>query len=74
MRLPGELLASFNCGAAPFIDVSRQIHQIHQMNAPLSFLACLNPNDRQCNVSAESLAQQLVDREVPEKIAAYLVD
>ena len=44
------------------------------MNAPLSFLACLNPNDRQCNVSAESLAQQLVDREVPEKIAAYLVD
>jgi len=71
MCLPGELLAFFNCGAAPFIDVSRQIHQ---MNAPLSFLACLNPNDRQCNVSAESLAQQLVDREMPEKIAAYLVD
>jgi hypothetical protein len=69
--LPGELVAFFHSGFAPFIDVGRQIHQ---MNASLSFLACLNAYDRQGKIAAERFAQKFIDREMSKEITANLVN
>jgi hypothetical protein len=44
------------------------------MNAPLSFLAGLNANDRQSEIPAQSFAKKLVDRERAKEVPANPID
>jgi hypothetical protein len=52
------------------VDVGGQIHQV---NAALRLLTRFNANDRQRDVAAQRLAQQLLDREMGKEVATDLV-
>ena len=71
LRRTGQLLTLSDSGGPTFIDVSREIGQ---MDTALCLLATLNSRDWQREVPTQRFTYKLVDAEVPEKIAANLVD
>jgi hypothetical protein len=66
----GQLTALLYCCSPAFVDVGGKIGE---MDAALGLLARLNPHDRQSDVAAERLAQELLDCKVPKKVAAHLL-